>query len=95
MPEQFYGLTIREYSLMTNGYVEANNNKLETYAWMVTNLMNVHLQKKDRVKVSDLLPKDDKASKLKQALAKTASSKYHREQDVMKLLEANSGKFNG
>lgn len=80
---------------MCKGYVEESNTKMENYAWVVSNLMNVHLEKKNRVSVQDLLPSNDKAGDMKDALNRNSSSNYHREQDVMKLLEANSGKFNG
>lgn len=79
---------------MCKGYVDERNEQMETFAWAISNLMNVHLQKKDRVTMKDLLPGDDKESKMQQALSRNSSSSYHREQDVMKLLEANSGKFN-
>ncbi len=79
---------------MCKGYVEESNKKMENYAWVVSNLMNVHLEKKSRVSVQDLLPSNDKAGNMKEALIRNSSSNYHKEQDVMKLLEANSGKFN-
>lgn len=80
---------------MCKGYVDKRNEKMENYAWMCCNIMNVHIEKKDRLTVRDLLPSNDKEGSMKEALRKNSSSSYHKEQDVMKLLEANSGKFNG
>jgi hypothetical protein len=64
-PWEFDRLTPGEFSDMLNGYKEKVEAEKFRCAWMVANLVNVHLDKSNKVSIDDLLGKKDQLAEKK------------------------------
>ncbi len=56
-PRDFWEATPREFQLMLDGFKEEEDRAMTKLAWVVANVINIHLKKKDRVSVASLLGK--------------------------------------
>ena len=62
-PRDFWEATPREFEHMCDGFRAAEDRDMTKLAWLTANVINIHLKRKDRVTVSQLLGKVIQSSK--------------------------------
>lgn len=68
-PQEFYGISIRQYNKLIEGYEFRNRQEWERTAWQTMALLNIQLERKNKIKSIDELigpsPKKQKTLKVK------------------------------